>query len=431
MRFDLLIRGGEVIDPGGANEGRLDVAVTRGRIAAVDGSIPRESASRVIDADGMFVTPGLVDLHTHVYRGATYWGLDPDPIASRSGVTTWADAGSAGALTLPGFREFIVERSVSRIKAFLNISMIGLVGENHESANLSYLDTDLFRRLVDEHRDLVVGVKVRMGTPNVGENGIEPLRRARRAADECGLPLMVHVSVAPPSIEEVLALMRPGDILTHCCTGLSMRIVDENGQLFDFAKRAWDDGVVIDTAHGSGSFSWATAEALLAAGRLPDTISTDLHQLSIRFPAYDLPTCLTKFLHLGVPLREVIRAATYRPAEVLGLEREIGSLRPGMTADMALFELLEGRFPLYDAPGEVREARQLLRNTLTIVAGRPMRPMPASPPAPWIEEPTWPADQSPFSRRQRELRELGHTPDAMAASVGSAGPSSPPSYQQY
>jgi dihydroorotase len=252
MRFDLLIRGGEVIDPGGANEGRLDVAVTRGRIAAVDGSIPRESASRVIDADGMFVTPGLVDLHTHVYRGATYWGLDPDPIASRTGVTTWADAGSAGALTLPGFREFIVERSVSRIKAFLNISMIGLVGENHESANLSYLDTDLFRRLVDEHRDLVVGVKVRMGTPNVGENGIEPLRRARRAADECGLPLMVHVSVAPPSIEEVLALMRPGDILTHCCTGLSMRIVDENGQLFDFAKRAWDDGVVMDTAHGSG-----------------------------------------------------------------------------------------------------------------------------------------------------------------------------------
>jgi dihydroorotase len=417
MRFDLLISGGQVIDPGGGNEGQLDVAVTRGRIAAVDRSIPRESASRVIDAHGKFVTPGLVDLHTHVYRGATYWGLDPDPIASRTGVTTWADAGSAGALTLPGFREFIVERSTSRIRAFLNISMIGLVAENHESANLSYLDTDLFRRLVDEHRDLVVGVKVRMGTPNVGENGTEPLRRARHAADECGLPLMVHVSVAPPSIEEVLELMRPGDILTHCCTGLSMRIVDDNGQLFDFAKRAWDDGVVMDTAHGSGSFSWATAEALIAVGRLPDTISTDLHQLSIRFPAYDLPTCLSKFLHLGVSLRDVIRAATYRPAEVLGLESEIGSLRPGMTADIALFELLEGSFPLYDAPGEVREARRLLRNTLTILAGRPMRPMPPSPPAPWIEEPTWPPDQSPFSRRQRELRELGHTPDAMAASV--------------
>src|SRR4051812_8541755 len=235
--------------------------------------IPEESAFRVIDAEGQMVMPGLVDLHTHVFHKVTYWGIDPDPVASASGVTTWNDAGSAGGLTLPGLREFVADRARARITAFLNISNIGLVGENYECANAAYLDVDLFRRLADQNRDLVVGVKVRMGTPTVGDNGLEPLRLARRAAEECELPLMVHVAFGPPEIAEVIALMRPGDILTHCFTGLSMKIVDDDGNLHDVAKRAWDSGVVMDIGHGTGSFAYATAEPLMAAGRRPDVIS--------------------------------------------------------------------------------------------------------------------------------------------------------------
>jgi dihydroorotase len=417
MRFDLLIRGGEVIDPGGGFEGPLDVAVSRGRIAAVELDIPAEAAFQVIDAEGLIVAPGLVDLHTHVFHKVTYWGIDPDPVASTSGVTTWNDAGSAGALTLPGLREFVVDRSRVRIKAFLNISNIGLVGENHECANLAYLDVDLFRRLADANRDLVVGAKVRMGTPTVGENGLEPLRLARRAAEECELPLMVHVAFGPPAIEDVLALMRPGDILTHCFTGLSMKIVDDGGRLNEVAERAWDSGVVMDIGHGTGSFAYETAEALMEAGRLPDVISTDLHQLSIKGPAYDLPTTMSKFLHLGMSLEDVVRATTSRPAEILGVEREIGSLRPGSAADVALFRLLPGRFPLYDIWGEMREASALLVNTQTIVGGRLLEPLPAQAPAPWAEEPIWPELQKEFSDRLQEMRDRGHSPGALRAAA--------------
>jgi dihydroorotase len=267
------------------------------------------------------------------------------------------------------------------------------------------------------NRDLVVGVKVRMGTLTVGENGLEPLRLARRAAEECELTLMVHVAFGPPEIEDVLALMRPGDILTHCFTGLTMKIVDDVGRLYDLAERAWDSGVVMDIGHGTGSFAYETSEALMAADRRPDTISTDLHQLSSNGPAYDLPTCMSKFLHFGMTLPEVVRAATSRPAELLGIDREVGTLRPGSLADVALFRLLPGRFLLYDIWGERREAEALLVNEHTIVDGRTFEPLPPQQPAPWAAEPIWPDAQKPFTERQQALRDRGHTRSAMRAAA--------------
>ena len=214
--------------------------------------------------------------------------------------------------------------------------------------------------------------------PLVGD-ALEPLRRARQAADECELPLMMHISFGPPTIEEVLPFLKPGDVLTHCFTGHAMKIVDDDGRLLDVARRARESGVIFDVGHGTGSFSFEIAEAVMGAGWKPDVISTDLHQLSVNGPTFDLPTTLSKFLHLGMSLPEVIEAATIRSAQVLGLDGEVGTLRPGSRADVALFRLLEGSFPLQDIHGTVREAGRLMRNTVTLVGGRELERMPLPP----------------------------------------------------
>ncbi|MFL5804175.1 MAG: amidohydrolase/deacetylase family metallohydrolase [Roseiflexaceae bacterium] len=404
MKFDLLIKGGEVVDPGGGRSGRLDVAIKRDRIAALDRDIPAEAAFRVIDARGQYVTPGLIDMHTHVYHRATFWGVDPDPVAARSGVTTWLDVGSAGAYNWPGFREYIVKPAEARIYALLNISSIGLTASTGELANLDYCDVDLCCKLIDLHRDMILGIKVRIDRNTLRDSGIEPLRRAREAAERCELPLMVHIGIGPPSLADVLAHMRPGDILTHCFTGQTMRQIDERGAILEAARRAWDAGVIMDIGHGAGSFSFEVAEALMSAGYRPDVISSDIHQLSINGPMFDLPTCLSKFLHLGMTFPEAIRAATARPAEVLGLQNEIGTLRPGALADVALCTIQRGRFPLYDIHMNMRECTQLIRGAQTIVNGRPLPLALGHPPAPWIE----------LSEAQRDLVERGHTPAAFA-----------------
>ena len=403
--YDLLIKNGEVIDPAGGYRGHLDVAIKRNRIAAVEPNIPAEAAFQAIDASGQLVTPGLVDLHTHVYHRATFWGINPEPVAARSGVTTWLDVGSSGAYNFLGFRDFVVRQSDLRLYALLNISAIGLTGITGELANLDYCNTTICARMINLHRDLILGIKARIDTNTVLANGLEPLRRARQVADECALPLMVHIGIGPPDIADVLELMRPGDILTHCCTGQTMRVVDQDGALMEAAKRAWDAGIIMDLGHGGGSFSFSSAEAFARAGRWPDVISSDIHQLSIGGPLFDLPTCMSKLLALGMPLEAVIRAATSRPAEVLGLEGEIGTLRPGTYADVAVFQLLDGRFPLYDIHMNVREGRLLLRNTLTICGGRLLAHMQDEPPAPWIA----------LSDDQLALRERGHTPADFAA----------------
>ena len=245
-----------------------------------------------------------------------------------------------------------------RVTTYINIANIGLVGENYETANLEYCDVEILRRAVDRHRDLVLGVKVRIGTPTVGDTGVESLRRAVQAGEECELPVMVHIAMGPPSIDDVLDLLRPGDICTHSFTGLTMKIVDDEGRLRESARRALDRGVLLDIGHGTGSFAFTSAEALLGQGVEPDTISTDMHQQSIYGPMFDLPTTMTKFLHLGMPLPDVVRAPRPRGRQSCsGWTREVGTLGPGARADVGLFTLLEGEFPLYDIAGEMRVSR--------------------------------------------------------------------------
>jgi dihydroorotase len=402
MLYDMLIKGGRVIDPATGIDGPFDVAFNDGRVAAVDHSIPSESAARRIDATGRLVTPGLIDLHTHVFRGADYFGVDADSLAWRSGVTTWLDAGSAGGFRMPAFDEHVVRPATVRIKALINISYLGLAGLNYdEYCNPKALNVDVLSTVARDYPELVVGIKARIGKEGVCYPGLRPLRKALEAAETTGLPVMCHISESPPSVDRVLALLRPGDVVTHSYTGGGERLVDEQGRVRPAARRARDRGVRFDIGHGAGSFSFDSAEALSSQGFWPDSISTDLHQLSVAGPnlvedqAYigrvrgdgspqlTLLTVMTKFVYLGWPLTEIIRAVTATPARMFGWT-DVGTLRPGARADAAILELAPGERELFDIYGNVRRIDRGFVCHATIVGGRQMAPVDVPPPPPWI-----------------------------------------------
>ncbi|MEU7907319.1 amidohydrolase/deacetylase family metallohydrolase [Actinoplanes sp. NPDC049118] len=386
MTYDLLLAGGDVF-----GMGRADLAVTGGRISAVGAGLARD-AHTVVDVAGLLVTPGLIDLHTHV--GPGYWGIDPDPIAWYSGVTTWVDAGSAGAYTLDGLRRAVAGAEV-RVPVLLNISAVGLAGRTGESRDLAACDTALAIDTVQAHRESIRGIKVRIDRETVGENGIEPLRRGCAVGDACGVPVMVHIGTAPPGLDEVLGLLRPGDIVTHCASGIA-------APLGPAVHAARERGVLLDIGHGSGGFAFDVLERQLAAGLAPDTVSTDLHARSVHGPVFDLPTTMAKLLAAGLPLTEVITAATAGAARALRLPG--GTLEVGAPADLAVFRIEEGAFEVVDAHRQVRHAPLRLVNEATYVAGRRLVPRLPAPAAPWI--PLTGAQRAALDRRERDVRAL-------------------------
>ena len=368
-RYDTLIAGGEVVDPAAGLSGRLDVAIAGGRVVAVAPDLDRSNAAAVIDAAGQYVTPGLVDTHTHIYWGVTYWGIEPDPVAARSGVTTWVDAGSSGGYSFPGFRRYVAQANRARVLAFLNLSVIGLVAPTYEFANLDYCDVALGEAIVAENRDLIIGIKARIDSNTTRGTGIAPLERARELADRVGLPLMVHIGSGPPALEEILSLMKPGDILTHCFRGAGdHRILGADGKVRPDVIAAQARGVILDIGHGTGSFGYDTAEAALAQGIVPDVISSDIHQLAVQGPMFDLPTTLSKFLNLGMSVPAVIERATSRAAAAIR-RPDLGTLAVGSRADIALFRMEEGEFTFYDTSMHARTGKRRLVNTLTLVEG--------------------------------------------------------------
>ena len=376
--YDSVISGGRVIDPASGLDSVQDVAITAGQIAAVAPHIAPGTA-RVIDARGLIVTPGLVDLHTHIYWGVTYWGIEPDPVAALTGVTTWLDVGSAGAYSFPGFRRYVQEASRVRVFALLNLSSIGLIAPSWEFANLDYCDVDLAAQQIEANRDLVLGVKARIDRNTTRGVGIRPLELARELADRVNLPLMTHIGAGPPSIDEVAALLRPGDMLTHCFTGGDMRILEPDGRVNPRIQELQQRGLVLDIGHGTGSFSYAVAEAMLDQGVLPDVISSDIHQMSRQGPMFDLPTTLSKFLNLGLSLPAVIARATSRPAAAMR-RPDLGTLAPGSPADIALWRIEEGDYAFLDVEMASRRGTTRLVNVTTLLAGeelprRPERPM--------------------------------------------------------
>ena len=374
MRYDLLIKGGTLVDPAEGLSDVRDVAFAGGLVAAVGEDLDTGDAREVIDAAGCVVTPGLIDIHVHVFAGVSHFGIEPDPTCLARGATTVVDAGSAGADIFPGFRKYVIDVSETRILAQMNISSQGmLTAEIGEFEIPEYADVDKACRMIEQHRDIVLGVKVRLTRNSIvsERSGMLPLHRAREAADAAGLPIMVHPQDAwCDSIDDILDVMKGGDILTHCFHDFPCGILDDEGRIRDSVLDAIERGVVFDVGHGAGSFSWGIVEAAMSQDVLPTTISSDLHIYNVNGPVYDLASVVTKFLHLGLSMEEAISRVTSVPAEVIGMKGEVGTLAKGAFGDAVVFELREGAFRLEDSRGEVRMGRQNLVPVAVVKGGR-------------------------------------------------------------
>ncbi len=371
MRYDLILKGGHLIDPAAGVDARRDVAFSAGRVAAVDTEIPREAGREAVDVAGAYVAPGLIDLHAHAFIAGHDLGVETDPICAASGVTTLCDAGSTGAANFAGLREYVMARAETRVLAFLHLSAIGLthlgIGEH---CLLDYSDPDLAAAVAREHRDVVLGIKVREQVEVVGGHGLEPLRRGIRAAEAAGLPVIVHVNNPPAEYGEVLALLRPGDIVSHFFHGRGSGILDAQGRIKPAVHEARRRGVVFDVAHGRNHVNFPVVRRAFEQAFYPDTISSDLTRPGRAGVVKDLPTTLSKFLSLGMPLAEVVRAATAAPAHAIGRSGELGTLRAGAVGDAAVFTVEEGRFPYEDADRNTIEGTKRWTPRLTVRAGR-------------------------------------------------------------
>ena len=369
--YDLIIRGGRVVDPSRQMDRFADVALAGGRVALAASDIPASAGKATVDASGCLVTPGLIDMHTHIYWGVTPLSIEADRYLADSCTTTWVDAGSSGAATFPAFRRFLIETSATRIVPLLNISMGGLV--NHPAhEQIEAINADKAYDTIEANRDLIVGIKVLSSGLNVAYNDLTPLRIAREVGEATGLPVMCHIGIPPPGLWGILPIMRPGDIITHAYKGRKGCLVIAGNKVRPEAWEARERGVLFDIGHGSGSFSWEVAEAALQQGFPPDAISTDVHNGSINGPAFSMPSVMSKFLHLGMELTEVVRLSTVRPAEMLGLADEIGTLRPGACGDVAVLRIEEGQFPLRDCEKVERVLSRRLAPVLTIRTGKVM-----------------------------------------------------------
>ena len=351
---DVLIKGGRVIDPGQGIDRLADVAFSAGRVERIDEDISPDNTKTLIDARDKIVTPGLIDLHTHVYWGGTSIGIDADSIARRAGTTTFVDAGTAGPANFLGFRRHVIEHSRARILAYLNISFAGIYAFSAkvmvgECDDIRLCDPAEVVRVARDHLDLTVGVKVRVGKIASGADAA-PYGLARIAADELSLPVMTHLDLPPPTHADVVPSMKPGDILTHCFRPFPNAPIINERQIKSEVLAARERGVVFDIGHGMGSFSFDTARAMMREGFMPDVISSDVHSLCVDGPAYDLLVTLSKFVCLDMPLPDIVHAATVAPAAAIN-RPELGTLTPGSVGDASLLELREGSFEYIDATG--------------------------------------------------------------------------------
>ncbi len=374
--FDIVLTGGRIIDPRNGIDRVLDIAIRGGRIAAIGKALDTSSAGEIRNVSGLLVVPGLIDLHTHIYHKATAYGVDPDPIAKRSSVATLVDAGSAGAGNFAGLRDFVFAHSSFRLLAYLNISYPGIFAFDRdyvvgEAAIDELLSVEHCVEIAARNRDVIVGVKVRLGIGTSGSIGMLALERAIEAAERLDLPVMTHIGKPPPTYAEILARLRPGDVLTHCFRPAPNSAVDEDGIVLPALLDARERGVLFDIGHGMGAFGFASAESAIAMNFKPDIISSDVHALCVEGPAFDLLHTMSKVINCGVSVSEAVAMTTEAPARAMRRD-DLGHLSVGASADISLIEPHAAAFPFVDVAGIERTGNLLLKPHGLFVSGVPV-----------------------------------------------------------
>jgi dihydroorotase len=381
-KFDLVIRGGDVLDPSQQLRGKRDIGIRWGVVEAVEESIPAERVLKTIDATGKLVTPGLVDLHCHVYPYGSAIGIPADELVQFQGTTTVVSAGDAGVNNLAALRRFIVAQTRARMYAFLHIANNGLSAfPVAELYNIDNAQVEACAMALAENPDFLIGVKVRMSENVIFKHGIEPLRRGIQACEMCGWParMMVHIGGVETRelMSDILNLLRPGDVLTHCYSGApnmagAFTNIVQDGKLLPAALAAKQRGVLFDIGHGGGSFDFTVAEVAIPAGCTPDTISSDIHVFSGNTPGTPfLPNVMSKFLALGFPLEQVVAMATSAPAKIINRAPKIGTLQIGAPGDVTIMDLVEGPVTFVDTRNNKRDGKLLLKPVQTVINGVP------------------------------------------------------------
>lgn len=385
-KFDLVVKGGEVIDPSQSLRAKRDLGIRFGLIAAIEADIPAARAQRVLDASGKLVLPGLVDLHAHTYPYGSAIGIPADETVPFAGTTTVVSAGDAGANNLAALRRHIAAQTRTRMFAFVHIANNGLSGfPVAELYNLDHAQVEACARAVAENPDFVLGVKVRLSENVIFKHGLEPLKRAIQACELSGRPakVMAHIGGVETAdlMGRILDLLRPGDILTHCYSGApniagQFTNIVQDGKLLPAALAAKRRGVIFDIGHGGGSFDFTVAEAAIAQGAPPDTISSDLHVFSGNTPGLPfLPWVMSKFLPLGFSLEQVVAMATSAPARVIDRNPKLGTLQVGAPGDVSAMEWVEGPVSFVDTRNNTRNGTAYLKPAQTVntgvVFGRP------------------------------------------------------------
>jgi dihydroorotase len=387
--YDLLLKGGSVVDPSMGLHGVHDIAVQDGKIARIAPTIPREEATQVVDVAGHLVTPGLIDLHAHVFGGFIGNGVHPDVGGVHAGVTTIVDAGSAGCATFGGFPNHIIPRCHTEIVPFLHICQTGLA-TNPDIIAESSINLEGTLRVADQYKGLIRGIKARMVSPALEIFGMEMPRLAKRAARESGIKLMVHIGDTtkrydPNVIRELLPLLDEGDILTHYFTANPGGVLDANGKLVPEAREAANRGVWLDTAHGRMNFGFDVARRIIDQGLLPHCISTDLTVPGRLNTVHSMMEIMARFLGLGFTLEQVITMSTANPARAIGAEHRLGSLAVDRQADISVLDLREGDWVVYDVLGTGLRVNKAFVPVVTVKRGQMFTP--EWGPRPWGWEP--------------------------------------------